>query len=448
MRVAAGGLAALGLPLGGATLRPSLADNADYRSALRSALADEGFEAAYARRGYAPLWLGPGGALNAAGLRALSAVQRAGDHGLSQDGMDAPRHLAASAEAAPAAAGRLEGALSAAIGRLAAALHTPQPGQDLLWTDPKLRPPRPAPAAVIQDIAAARDSAARMAEILSIHPLSAGLADRMRRLRNRERGQARQDISSPGTRGAEVQAVRRNLARLRALPALPGPRHIIVNIPAAALYVYEDRRVVKAMRAVVGAPATPTPMMAGSITHAVLNPYWNIPQDLLRARIAPAILKGGVAAFEKRRLEALSDWSEGARSLDPAGIDWAAVAAGNLRLRVRQKPGADNMMGKVKFMLPNDLGIYLHDTPDKALFARNDRALSAGCVRVEHPHDLFYWLFGRSLEGMVDGAAEQIVSLGRSVPVFLIYQTMSISAGGAAETWPDIYGYDRREQSV
>ena len=106
------------------------------------------------------------------------------------------------------------------------------------------------------------------------------------------------------------------------------------------------------------------------------------------------------------------------------------------------------MMGKVKFMLPNDLGIYLHDTPDKALFARNDRALSAGCVRVEHPHDLFYWLFGRSLEGMVDGAAEQIVSLGRSVPVFLIYQTMSISAGGAAETWPDIYGYDRREQSV
>src|SRR3546814_12877134 len=102
------------------------------------------------------------------------------------------------------------------------------------------------------------------------------------------------------------------------------------------------------MKVVVGAKESQTPMMAGMVRYATLKPYWNVPSDLVERKLAPRMLNG--ASLTKLRYEALSDWSANARKLDPAAVDWRAVADGRTELRVRQLPGGDNAMGKVKFI--------------------------------------------------------------------------------------------------
>src|SRR3546814_11286323 len=121
------------------------------------------------------------------------------------------------------------------------------------------------------------------------------------------------------------------------------------------------------MRVVVGKPTEQTPMLAGMMRYAIFNPYWNVPSDLVQRRIAPKVLDG--ATLKGMRYEALSDWTANASVPDPANIDWSAIAQGRENVRVRQLPGRNNAMGRMKFMFPNDLGIYLHDTPDKSLFS-------------------------------------------------------------------------------
>jgi murein L,D-transpeptidase YcbB/YkuD len=176
------------------------------------------------------------------------------------------------------------------------------------------------------------------------------------------------------------------------------------------------------MRVIVGKRAMPTPEMAGLIRYAALNPYWNLPPDLIRKRARNAVARG-VRVIAEERLQVLSDWSEQARPLDPRRVDWRAVAAGRRLVNMRQLPGPQNMMGRVKFMLPNDLGVYLHDTPHRDLFARADRRESSGCVRLEDAQRLGRWLFDGVMP-QADGTPEQQVDLPRPVPVFITYLTV------------------------
>src|SRR3546814_5705289 len=108
------------------------------------------------------------------------------------------------------------------------------------------------------------------------------------------------------------------------------------------------------MKVIVGKPAQQTPMLAGLLRFAAVNPYWNVPPDLVRDQIAPEVLDKGGSYIRSKRYEILSDWTENARVLDPKEVDWAAVAAGRRELRIRQLPGAHNAMGDVRFMFPND----------------------------------------------------------------------------------------------
>jgi murein L,D-transpeptidase YcbB/YkuD len=122
-------------------------------------------------------------------------------------------------------------------------------------------------------------------------------------------------------------------------------------------------------------------------------------------------------------------------------VDWKAVVAGERPLRVRQLPGADNMMGQIKFMMPNDLGIYLHDTPNKAPFSGPERALSAGCVRLLDAERLSRLLLGRTPAELATGEPEQRVDLARPVPVYITYLTVSPRPEGVLVS-RDVYGRD------
>ena len=261
--------------------------------------------------------------------------------------------------------------------------------------------------------------------------------------------QADHGLESDGVAGARtIEALNRgaewydrilalNMDRARILPG-PWARHVVVDAASARLWYYSKGQQDGTMKVVAGARESQTPMMAGMIRYATLNPYWNVPTDLVERRIAPRILGG--ASLSGMNYEALSDWSANARKLDQSEIDWQSVADGGRQLRVRQLPGGANAMGKVKFMFPNDLGIYLHDTPSRDLLAKPERHFSNGCVRLEDAERLGRWFFGKPLTAE-SGEPEQHVPLPQPVPVYLTYLT-AVPSGDGVQFLPDYYGRD------
>ncbi len=242
------------------------------------------------------------------------------------------------------------------------------------------------------------------------------------------------------------QRILLNMERARRLPA-PGTanarKYILVDAAAARLWMMEDGKVAGTMKVVVGTTASPTPMMAALMRYANVNPYWNIPPDLVRKSIAPAVLAQGPAYLKAKRYEVLDSWEDDAKVVDPTTIDWRAVAAGATEQRVRQLPGAGNFMGEIKFMLPNNYGIYLHDTPAKALFGQDERHRSNGCVRLEDARALAKWVFG-DMPRATSPDAEQRVELAEPLPVYITYLTAGIAPDGKLAFAPDTYGRDQR----
>ncbi|WP_238401944.1 L,D-transpeptidase family protein [Altererythrobacter sp. C41] len=240
-----------------------------------------------------------------------------------------------------------------------------------------------------------------------------------------------------GSSGRIIDTLRINLERARVLPSAD-VRHIVVDAASARLWYYQNGREVGSMRVVVGAPETQTPMLAGYINYAILNPYWNVPDYLARDNVARKVLAG--RSLKSMHMEVLSDWGPDAQVVDPETVDWHAVAGGYQLLRVRELPGPWNSMGKVKFLFPNDEGIYLHDTPARDLLRRNDRHLSNGCIRLEKADELGRWMLGKRLKADGD-EPEQPVPLAAPVPVYLTYLTATSAKNGLA-LLDDVYGRD------
>jgi murein L,D-transpeptidase YcbB/YkuD len=232
-----------------------------------------------------------------------------------------------------------------------------------------------------------------------------------------------------------------NMERARRLPgtAEKAP-YILIDVGSARLFMFEDGKLKDSMKVIVGKPASATPMMAALIRYASINPYWNVPPDLARTLIAPKVLAEGLGHLKAERYEVLSGWTADAAVVDPSPIDWRAVADGSLEIRMRQLPGRANSMGEIKFMMPNDFGIYLHDTPDKALFQKEDRWLSNGCVRLEDAARLAKWLFGHMPRGS-NPDAEEDVKLDKPMPVYITYMTAGASRAGISFR-KDPYGRD------
>ncbi|WP_292103697.1 L,D-transpeptidase family protein [Brevundimonas sp.] len=232
------------------------------------------------------------------------------------------------------------------------------------------------------------------------------------------------------------------MERARALPRDMGQRFILVDVASARLWTYENGDPTDEMKVVVGSARQQTPAMAALVRFSVLQPYWNVPEDLAQSRFAPLVLRQGPDALVRQGIETLSDWTAGAHVVDAGGVDWEAVADGRRSQRLRQRPGSANMMGAVKFMFPNNLGIYLHDTPDRSAFSREVRTLSAGCVRLEDAGRLWEWLYGSSWWTVGTGEPEQAAPLADPVPVYILYLTARPDGSGSVVFGADPYGLD------
>ncbi|MBA3240873.1 MAG: L,D-transpeptidase family protein [Acidobacteria bacterium] len=240
-------------------------------------------------------------------------------------------------------------------------------------------------------------------------------------------GTAGEVVISSLNRGSEhyEHVLMINMERARRLPA-PGEvkRHIVVDAGSATVSMYENGVLVDSMRAVVGTNESQTPMMAALIRYANVHPYWNVPPSLNVKMVAPRVLEQGLGYLSERNYEVFANWSGNAPQLNPANVDWQAVKDGKLALRIGRRPGPGNSMGDIKFMMPNALGIYLHDTPDKTVFKKDERWISNGCVRLEDAHRLAAWLFGAMPKGG-DPRVEERVELREPVPVLVTYLTVA-----------------------
>lgn len=197
-------------------------------------------------------------------------------------------------------------------------------------------------------------------------------------------------------------------------------RYVLVDAASARLFMIEDGRVRDTMRVIVGKPAAATPALKSVLNYATLNPYWNVPLDLAQKLIAPRVLKDGNSYLTERGYEVVSGFGGSAQVRSPDSVDWEAVAAGRAEVHVRQRPGAANSMGQMKFNLAHANGIYLHDTPNKELFAKAERNLSNGCVRLEDAPRFARWLLG-SDPPLSSAAPEQHLALPRGVPIAITY---------------------------
>lgn len=392
----------------------------------------------YRDHGNRPLWMTRSGPRPEA-LRLAGEIARAEDHGLdpkrygSAELADAVETAASGGASARA---RAELLLSRAYPAFVRDLRVPAAGgKGMTFVDEELAPRAPAARALLEAAAAAPDLGRHLDEMLAVNPLYSALS----------RGYARRRAASPRLGAAEETIIRSNLDRARLIPALPG-RYVIVDAGSARLWMIDGGRVDGPMRVIVGKPHMQTPAMAGLIRYVTLNPWWNVPPDLARER-ARKVLKSGPGLLRRERMELLSDWSDQARTIPASKVDWPAVANGRTTLRMRQRPGGSNVMGAMKFMFPNRLGIYLHDFPDKSLFARDERRLSSGCVRLADAPRLARFLFGGSAPRPSGPAPEQRVDLPVPVPVYITYLTALPDPARGVAVRRDVYARDSRRAS-
>jgi murein L,D-transpeptidase YcbB/YkuD len=195
-------------------------------------------------------------------------------------------------------------------------------------------------------------------------------------------------------------------------------RYLLIDAASARLYMIEDGRVRDSMKVIVGKPETPTPQLRSVINYETLNPYWHVTREVAQEVIAPRVLKDGDAYLNKQGYEVVSSFGN-PQLLSPDDVDWKAVAAGTMIVKVRQKPGPANSLGHFKFDLPDSDGIYLHDTPKKELFDQDDRSLSHGCVRLEDAQRLATWLLGKDPPSA--SAPEEHILLPHPVPITISY---------------------------
>jgi murein L,D-transpeptidase YcbB/YkuD len=240
-----------------------------------------------------------------------------------------------------------------------------------------------------------------------------------------------------------LQQLRHNLENGQ-LPEDVGDRYILVNIPDFTLRLIDRNREVWATRVVVGERQRRTPMLRSTIDHLVFNPYWHVPSRIAKQELLPRVVADPHYLAEQQ----MEIVAPSGQVLDPSGIDWTAVNAQDFPYRIRQRPGAHNALGRVKFIFPNTYGVYLHDTPSRALFARAERAFSHGCVRVEKPLELAAYLLRErerelrtpeQMEQMIRRGERTYVRLPQPIEVHFVYRTAWVDDDGTVQFRPDIY---------
>lgn len=274
-----------------------------------------------------------------------------------------------------------------------------------------------------------------------------------------KRFQARQGLAVDGVIGGStivamnmpvadrIKSIIATMERVRWMPEDLGRQFVIVNIAAFELRRFDGGALKERMAVVVGKPYHRTPVFSDRIRYVEFNPYWNVPPGIAIKEELPK-LRSNPGAVAAQGFEAV----QGNRVLALQSIDWSHYGAGNFPFQLRQKPGANNALGRVKLIFPNPHNVYLHDTPARSLFSRTERAFSHGCIRLARPLELAEqvleaggvegWDSGR-VNRVIASAKTTVVNLRDPLPVHITYLTAWVD-GGIPNFRGDIYGHDAK----
>ncbi|MGV1014719.1 MAG: L,D-transpeptidase family protein, partial [Methyloceanibacter sp.] len=254
---------------------------------------------------------------------------------------------------------------------------------------------------------------------------------------------------------ARVKAILVNMERWRWLPHDLGGMYVAANIPEFMLKVVKEDETIHSTRIVVGKPNTQTPVFSNEMQTVVFGPYWHVPNSIKVGEIRPYLRQeaawffggGGwnTGILQRQGLRV----RYGGREIDPRQLDWDRIDIRSLE--IYQPPGPTNVLGKVKFMFPNKHDVYMHDTSQKHLFAKQVRAESHGCMRVQNPDQLASiimqqdqgWSRARTVSAL-ENSYNQNVALQHKIPVYITYFTLKVNEDGSFSTFGDLYGHDAR----
>lgn len=249
------------------------------------------------------------------------------------------------------------------------------------------------------------------------------------------------------TPAMDIKALRVAIDMRRAAQNPGRERRIEVNLPDFTLKVWEGEGVILDMPVIVGRRERATPLLSTRLTSVMFNPSWGVPvrnavEDKLPMlqRNATALQRSGTRIYQRVDGETVE--------VDPTTIDWRSYSRTNFPFSIRQDPGEANALGRIKFIIPNSEDIFMHDTPDRGLFTRPDRAFSSGCIRLGRPMDFLAmavdgmegWDRTRMARSVSDGRTFSI-GLRRQPSVRFLYQSVVVE-GGQIRIRPDIYGMD------
>ncbi|MBV1694186.1 MAG: L,D-transpeptidase family protein [Hyphomicrobiales bacterium] len=396
-----------------------------------------------------PLWIEVGGVRDRA-IEAMTTLERAGDWGLDVSALRLPPRPAAGAQSSELAA--FEVRLSLAV--LTYARHVrggrtdPSTISRLIDMKPRLFDP----STVIAAAARRNDVAAWLGELHPRHAEYHRLGAALTALRRDE------PSASEKIRRVEV-----NLERWRWMPDDAGAFHVWNNVPEQLTRVMRDGKSVLEEKIVVGKPNTPTPMFSADMRFVIFHPSWGVPDGIKANELGPQLRRAsqsgglfgwgsgeGVAAVLRRHDLQVS---YGGRPIDPGSVDWSSVDI--RRFHFTQPPSGRNVLGVVKFRFPNRFDVYMHDTPERHLFANGTRAFSHGCMRVQNPvrlaevilqHDKS--MSADQVRSFVSRGGQSEVTLSTPVPVHNTYFTARVDEAGVLHLHPDIYGMDARVASA
>jgi murein L,D-transpeptidase YcbB/YkuD len=249
-------------------------------------------------------------------------------------------------------------------------------------------------------------------------------------------------ITGGNTGNAEkVEKLRLALERLRWLPRQLGSTYVFLNEAGYEVTFVDGDKKPLTMRAVVGKPTAQTYFFTDHIKDVEFNPYWSVPRSIVVNEMLPKLYRNpgylsahGYEVSNQRGVQVASN-----------SVNWAAVARNKLDVEVRQPPGLKNALGQLKIEFPNKHAIYMHDTPEKHLFAHDKRAFSHGCVRLQYPREMAAALLGkdvRYIDKRIGSGRTESDKVARDIPVYLAYFTAWPDTNGTMHYYDDVYDRD------
>lgn len=242
-----------------------------------------------------------------------------------------------------------------------------------------------------------------------------------------------------------IETIVLNLERLRWIFHQPDDDFLIVNIAAFEVKRFTQRKEVFSSRVIVGRYHHESPIFKGEMKYIVLNPTWTLPYSIATRETLPKIKKDP-GYLQAKHMEVLN---RSGQLVDPGSIDWSQYSAGNFPFTIRQKAGPWNALGEVKFMFPNKYSVYLHDTPSRSLFERQDRAFSHGCIRTEDKWGLLMSLMNDPETWNMDKINEILksgktttVKLPEPINIYLVYLTAAVDHENTLYFMKDVYKRD------